>query len=186
MNIPDGVRSLDRDLRTIFGSRLQSLVLFRHAAAVNAGPTPTLAVVDVLTADDLAACAARVGDWHDAGLATPLVVPRNEFGRSLDAFPLEFDAILAEHIVVSGTGPFEELRVEPGDLRRACERRARGHLLHLREGYLETRGRGDAIADLIVRSAAPLAALLRSVARLHGIRADDAASAARHVESAAG
>ena len=45
---------------------------------------------------------------------------------------------------------------------------ARSHLLHLREGYLETRGRSDALADLIVRSAPPLAALLKSVARLEG------------------
>jgi hypothetical protein len=148
--------------------------------------TPTMAVVDVVTAVDLAACAARVEDWHDAGLATPLVLEASEFGRSLDAFPLEFGSILAHHVVVSGTSPFEGLRVDPADLRRACERQARSHLLHLREGYLETRGRSDLVADLILRSAPPLAGLLKSVARLHGAPAPDIASAARHVESAAG
>ena len=64
----------------------------------------------------------------------------DEFARSLDAFPFEFSAILADHAVVSGKNPFEGLRVEPADLRRACEVQARGHLLHLRQGYMETRG----------------------------------------------
>ena len=89
--------------------------------------------------------------WHDAGLATPLLLAAHEFGRSLDAFPLEFGAILADHVVVAGSDPFDGLRVDAADLRRACEVQARSHLLHLREGYLETRGRGDALADLIVR-----------------------------------
>jgi hypothetical protein len=59
---------------------------------------------------------------------------------------------------------------------------ARGHLLHLREGYLETRGRSDALAVLIVQSAPAFAALLTSVAHLDGIDVRDAAAAARHVE----
>ena len=62
------------------------------------------------------------------------------------------------------------LDVDPADLRRACEVQARSHLLHLREGFLETRGqRRRARRCSIVRSAAPFAALLTSVARLQGL-----------------
>src|SRR5206468_4342027 len=53
-------------------------------------------------------------------------------------------------------------------VRRACEVQARSHLLHLREGYTETQGRSDALADLIARSSTPRAALLKSVGRLKG------------------
>ena len=106
--------------------------------------------------------------WHEAGLATPLILESPEFARSLDAFPFEFGAILADHVIVSGRNPFEGLHVDPADVRRACEVQARSHLLHLREGYIETQGRSDAVADLIARSAAPLSALLKSVARLNG------------------
>jgi hypothetical protein len=171
MDIPEAVRTLARELGEIFGARLRSLVVY--AAAVKSAPTPTLAVVDDLTADDLRACAGRAGGWHDRGLATPLLLAAGEFARSLDAFPLEFGAILADHTVVVGPSPFEGLRVEPADLRRACEVQARSHLLHLREGFIETEGRGDAIADLIVRSAAPLAALVTSVHRLNGADHED-------------
>ena len=86
--------------------------------------------------------------------------------------------------MVSGESPFNGLNVDTADIRRACEVQARSHLLHLREGYLETEGRGDALAVLIARSAAPFAALLKSVARLQGLSTHDAAAAARHAERA--
>lgn len=185
MHIPDAVRTLERDLRHVFGGRLLSLVAYRGSGGDRAA-APTLAVVDALSADDLRACAERVAEWHDADLATPLLLAAHEFGRSLDAFPFEFGAILAEHAVVAGADPFAELKVDPAHLRHACEIQARSHLLHLREGFLETRGRGDMLAALIVRSAAPLAALVRSVARLRGSEALDADVAFRVVETAVG
>src|SRR5262245_1484694 len=186
MVISEAVRSLERDLRLIFGGRLQSLVTYRDAGATIQAPTPTLAVVDGLSVEDLRACADRVASWHDAGLATPLMLRPEEFGRSLDAFPYEFGAILADHAVVSGQNRFEGLRVNPADLRRACEIQVRGHLLHLREGYIETRGRSDALAELVGRSLPPLVALLKSIARLQGAHSGDALSAAALVERAIG
>jgi hypothetical protein len=143
-------------------------------------------MVDSMTAEDLRACAARVEAWHDAGLATPLLIADHEFAQSLDAFPLEFGAILADHTIVSGVNPFASMAVDPADVRRACEVQARSHLLHLREGFLETRGRADALALLIAKSAAAFAALVTSIARLEGHANDDAVSAARHVERTLG
>lgn len=168
MPISDALTALAHDLTGIFGARLQSLVAHRRADQADAEAAATLALVDDLSADDLRACAALVSTWHDAGLSTPLVLTVGEFGQSLDAFPFEFGAIIDDHRVVVGRDPFAGLRVEPADLRRACEVQARSHLLHLREGYIETGGRADAVIDLIVRSAQPLAALLRNLARLDG------------------
>jgi hypothetical protein len=186
MHIPDAVRTLERDLRNLFGARLQSLVVYRAADSEHNPELPSLAVLDDLTADDLRACASRIADWRDHGLATPLFLRAEEFGRSLDAFPFEFGAILADHAVVAGSDPFAGLRVDPAHLRHACEVQVRSHLLHLREGYVETGGRSDALADLVTQSVAPLTALLRSIARLLGHAADSGAEAARHVEQAAG
>ena len=182
MEIPDAVHALDRDLRSIFGDRLRSLVAYEGIAGDDR--TSTLAVVDGLSADDLRACVGRVDAWDDAGLGTPLFVAAHEFERSLDAFPFEFGAILADHAVVSGVDPFVGLRVEPSHLRHACEVQARSHLLHLREGFLETRGRSDSLAELLLRSASPLVALVRSVVRLEdgiGTNPDAAAIVERKV-----
>jgi hypothetical protein len=185
VTISNAVSNLDRDLRELFRDRLKSVVAYAPAEGA-AALAPTLAVVQHLTADDLRACAARVAAWQGAGLATPLLLDEREFERSLDAFPFEFGAILAEHAIVSGADPFTGLAVDPADLRRACEIQVRSHLLHLREGFLETRGRSDALADLIARSAAPLAALLTHVARLDGPAAPHAGAAAAYVESKIG
>jgi len=199
MTLPESVRALERDLRTIFGGRLQSLVAYGLQRAARAGSgdahhsghTPpaaihTVAIVETLSTVDLRACAERARAWHDAGLATPLLVAAPELARSLDAFPLEFGAILADHAVVSGRDPFDGLRVDPADLRRACEVQARSHLLHLREGFVEARGNADALAVLIVRSAAPLAALLESLGRLQEVAARDREAVGRHIERALG
>src|SRR5262249_17737040 len=156
------------DLREVFATRLLSLVAYRTAPGVARSDTSTLAVVEGLSVDDLRACSRRVESWHESGLATPLLIAAHEFERSLDAFPYEFGAILADHVVVAGVNPFEGLRVDPADMRRACEIQARGHLLHLREGFLETRDRGDALAELMTRSLAPLTLLIRSLVRLDG------------------
>jgi hypothetical protein len=184
MHIPDAVHALDRDLRAIFGDRLRSLVVYAGIAGDDR--TPTLAVVDGLSADDLRACVGRVAAWDDAGLSTPLFVAAHEFERSLDAFPFEFGAILADHAVASGADPFTGLRVDPSHLRQACEVQARSHLLHLREGFLETRGRTDALAELLLRSAPPLAALLQNVVRLEDSQAASADAAAAVVERKVG
>src|SRR5947207_13534144 len=197
MAVPDAVRALERDLKGIFGSRLQSFVMYgvHHTRSRNDAhdahghdtpPGRTLAVVESLTLDDLRGAARRLDAWHDAGLATPLVVAASELTRSLDVFPLELSAILADHVVVSGENALASLTVDPADVRRACEVQARSHLLHLREGFLETRGRGDALSLLILQSAPAFAALVTSIARLEGKSDGDAASAARHVERLVG
>jgi hypothetical protein len=188
MAVSPPLHMLERELRGVFGSRLQSLVAYGQRAAAPKAPIRTMALVESLTEQDLRGCAARVASWHGAGLATPLLVPAAEFPRSLDAFPLEFDTILADHVIVSGHPPFEAAKVDIVDVRRACEGQARGHLLHLREGFVEAAGNSHALAVLIVESAAPLGALLAALARLdRGAtvpleRSTDPASAARHAE----
>jgi hypothetical protein len=199
--LPGATHRLERDLRQIFDARLHSLVAYGMRASEAADAlahetdshhkvepplTHTMAIVEALGADDLRACATRVKSWHDAELATPLILASHEFERALDAFPLEFGAILADHVVISGRPPFESLSVNPADVRRACEVQARSHLLHLREGYLETRGNGDALAVLIVRSAEPFAALLQALSRLRGSATVDAGRIGADVEHSVG
>jgi hypothetical protein len=180
---PDARRAaeaLAADLRAVFTDRLEGVVVYGrhagdgHAPATNDDPVHTLVLVRGLAMDDLDACARRRSAWHRSGLATPLLVERHEFARSLDVFPLEFGAIVTRHEVVSGVDPFDGVDVKPDDLRRACEVQARAHLLHLREGYLEAGGDPAAIARLVAASAPPLRALLASLARLAEVRSQRA------------
>ena len=168
-------------LREAFGTRLRSFLVYGERTHHASAPLHTLALVEQLTFDDLAACAPSVAGWHKHGIATPLLLPADEFGRSLDVFPLEYGEIMADHRVLEGVDPFDALQVHAADLRRACEVQARSHLLHLREGYLEVAGRPSAVADLIVTSAPALGALLRNIARLEDVSSDDHDHLAGHI-----
>jgi hypothetical protein len=159
----EALKPVADDLRRIFGDRLEALVAYgwrRHQ------PTASLALVRTLSLDDLNACAARTGSWARAGAATPLLLTRTDFTRSLDAFPIEYGEILASHEVVVGDNPFGGLSIRPEDRRRACEVQTKSHLLHLREDYMEAAGRSTEIEVLVRESAPGFAALLRHLAGL--------------------
>lgn len=151
------------DLQRIFANRLQAVVTYGWSPSA---PVPSLALVNNLTLDDLNTCASHVGRWHRHGAATPLLLTRADFERSLDAFPVEYGEIIEHHEVLHGDDPFDGMSIAPDDLRRACEVQVKSHLLHLREDYIESAGHhGD--VDALVRESAPgFAAVLRHLARL--------------------
>ena len=151
------------DLQQIFGDRLQAFVSHGRPRE---SPAASLAIVGSVTADDLTACAARASGWLNGGSATPLILSRDEFAGSLDAFPIEFGEIIDTHRVLFGADPFTGLTIRPEDLRRACEVQVKSHLLHLRENYIECGGKPSAIAALVADSAPGFAALLRRLASL--------------------
>ena len=153
------------DLQHIFGDRLQAFVAYGHPGAA---PAPSVALVRTLTSDDLTACAGRASAWHRAGSATPLLLTRDEFAGSLDAFPVEYGEIIETHRLLFGIDPFAGLSIRPDDLRRACEVQVKSHLLHLRENFVECGGRPSAVAAFVTDSAPAFALLLRRLARLDG------------------
>lgn len=110
------------DLQQIFGERLQAFVGYGHHGNHDA---PSLALVRTLTADDLSACAARAASWHRAGSATPLLLTKDEFAGSLDAFPIEYGEIIETHHVLFGVDPFAGLAIRPEDFDAPARSRSR-------------------------------------------------------------
>jgi hypothetical protein len=162
---------LARDLDHIFGARLHALVAYPGNQAD--GSLHSCAVVDGLAFRDLVACLPQTESWHHRGIAVPLMLASGELERTVDIFPLEYSAILADYLVVHGADPFLGMSIPVDDIRRATEGQAKSHLIHLREAFLESHGETTRVARLIASSAAPLRALLTNIARL-----PDAAQAA--------
>jgi hypothetical protein len=190
-------RRLEGDLKGIFSDRLQALLAYGHwvvPAGVSADDVPldpqdpvhTLALVSGLQYADLQACADASDSWEAHGLAMPLLLSRDEFIASLDAFPLEFGDILYRHVLLAGANPFAAVSVRSEDFRRACEVQARSHLIHLREGFLEANGSPHGVADLIRDSIPSFALLLASLARLNQADHDTIEDLARHAETRLG
>lgn len=161
--------ALAADLRRVFGERLYSVAAYGlDARAAHGGPLHAIALVERLTFDDLSACAPLARSWDRSGLDVPLLLEREEFQRTLDVFPLEYGDIIARHQLTYGPDPFDGVAVPPADLRRAVEQQAKSHLIHLREGYLETGGDSQRVARLIAASAPAFRALLLNIAALAG------------------
>jgi hypothetical protein len=161
-------RAFDRlaaDLARVLDRRLVALVA--------TGPASSVAFLSVIHAGDLDALGALTETWHRDGLETPLLLTSDEFRRSLDAFPLEYQALIDRHQVIVGTPPFAGAAVEREHLRHACEATAKGHLLHVRQGWMESAGHDERLAELMAESAAPLRALLNNVAQLQGVGGGD-------------
>ena len=174
-------RAFDRmaaDCRRVFGGRFVGVVAY--------GSHEALVFAATVGAEDLEALGALTETWHHDGLATPLVMTPDEFVRTVDAFPLEYQAILDRHQLIAGVAPFDGIRIPPDELRRACEIQARAHLIQLREGWLEAGGHDHELAELIERSAAPLRALLTNIGRLNGRQVDDAGALASVAEELTG
>jgi hypothetical protein len=179
------IKALTADLQRIFGARLQSLVTY--GATDDPDGLHTLALVEHLTFQDLAACAPQSAQWRRAGAAVPLLLTRDEFLRTLDVFPVEYGEIIQNHVLIAGRDLFAGLRVSESDLRRACELQAKSHLIHLREGYLESGGNPKTIGRLIAGSAAALSSLLVNLERLDegiGARAGLTAGVVQEIGSA--
>ena len=158
------------DFQRVFGNRFVALVASPSGAAA--------AFVASLGAEDLDALGPLADAWRRDSVAMPLVMTPDEFRRSLDTFPLEYQSLLDHHVVIAGHPPFEGVQIQPGDMRRACEVQARGHLIHLRQGWIGQAAHQGGLAHLLADSAAPLRSTLANLARLHGESpADDGALA---------
>ena len=161
--------ALAGDLRRTFAARLRVVAAYGlKRRTADDDQLHTIALVESITFDDLAALAAAAPDWERLGLAVPLVMPHEEFLRTLDVFPLEYDEILADHAVIEGTDPFAAMRVAESDLRRAVESQAKSHLVHLREGFLESGRDPRSVTALIAASSTAFRTLLANLARLDG------------------
>jgi hypothetical protein len=175
------------DLKHVFGPRLRAVVAYgAHVDGDASAPVTCLALVATLAFDDLAQCARLSPHWARAGIAIPLLLPEEEFHRSLDAFPLEYGEIIRAHRTLYGDDPFASISIAASDLRRACETQVKSHLLHLREEYIESRGTPSAVGDLVRTAAPAFAALLRNVARLSDVHTSDRLQATREGARIAG
>jgi len=158
---------LAAELRRVFGARLHSVAAYGlDAPASSPRLLHTIALVERLSFEDLAACVPLATGWRRRSLAVPLILERDEFLRTLDVFPLEYGDIIVNHVVVTGADALTGIRISPADVRRACELSAKSHLIHLREAFMETSGNPQAIGRLIAASAPAFNALLRNIARL--------------------
>jgi hypothetical protein len=159
-------------LQKVYGSTLQSVVLYGSAAAGEHIPKRSdynvLVIVDALTMDHLRTGAAVARAWGENGNPPPLTLTADEWRGSADIFPMEYADILERHRVLFGTPPFGGITVERRDLRLQLEHEAMGKLLKLRQGILAAGGDPKQQIELLASSLSTIMVIFRAVERLHG------------------
>lgn len=156
--------------------RLVTLLLYGSAAREGARSGEQAAMNTLLIVDDRAGAAADlfaqlaqpVRAWTAAGHPPPLILTEREWRDSADAFPIEYEDILAGHRVLAGRDPWHDIRVQPEHVRRQLEHELMGKLVHLRQAYAAEWNRPKRLAEVVRGTRPGFLTMLRAVLRLAG------------------
>lgn len=168
------IEKFSREIRTLYGDDLISLVLYGSAAGADFVPDRSdlnfLVVLKEVTPEALRKAIPLVRDWHRQKIATPLFIDPDFLRASLDLFPIEFSDMQEQHRVLAGQDLLLESKISPRNLRLQCEEELKGKLLHLRRAYLETGSRPEALEELIATSVKSFLVITRHLLRLKGLK----------------
>lgn len=162
-----------RDFKNIYGDDLVSIILYGSAARgeyiYKKSDINFLIVLSEAGIQRLRAALPLIPKWQKRRVATPLLLTESYIDSALDSFPIEFLTMKRHYQVVYGRDVLAAIRIAPDHLRLQCERELRGKLLHLREGYLNTRGRSQAVQALIRSSIPAFASIFAALLHLKNI-----------------
>lgn len=160
-----------RELETVYGEQLVSVVLYGSAARGEQRAGSDLNILVLLRAagpEALRLGSAAASRWAAAGNPPPLILSHDEWMRSADVFAIEYADMIDAHRTLAGEDPFTGLTVHAADLRHQCERELKGKHIQLRERYLLLADRPEELGQVFVRSLSTFLVLFRTVLRLAG------------------
>ncbi len=164
------VVSLIDGLTSALGARLRSVVLYGSAARgdqrARSSDLNLLLVVDRLDTETLDAMRPALTAWMRARQPLPRFFTPELIAESADVFPIEFHDIRSHGAILHGEDPLAGISLRRDHLRLQFEREMREKLMRLREGYLQTKLKPDAIARLLVASWGSFVALFRGCLHL--------------------
>jgi hypothetical protein len=109
-----------------------------------------------------------IAKWKRRNVATPLFLTEAYVKTSLDVFPIEYLNFQNNYTLVYGKDILKDLSFDREFLRLQCEREVKGKLLLLREAFLETRGKGKNLQQVMAGSLGALVAIFGALLHLKG------------------
>ena len=174
--LPDDTQKLlqtyVKQVKGVFGEQLEGMLLYGSAVRGEFLPgRSNLNILLLVSSYDSAVLkqySALHRRWSKEQIVVPLFLTEEELGTSAEVFPLEFLEIQEHHRVLGGRDPFIGFHVKNDRLREAVVQGLTGHLLRLRQRYVEGGGSDDATMILLPLSITSTLPLLRGVQRLLG------------------
>jgi hypothetical protein len=169
--VQDHLEKIMAQIHRDWSSDVDSLVLFGSAARGDfiAGRSNInlLVVVRCLSVDFMQGMGRLHHKWGRHQIVAPLVMTKDDLGRSSRLFPLEFLQMTHNHVVLAGQDPFVEFPLDTVRLGWQCEQELMANLLRLRQRFIEGEARIEAIQALLLLSITAVLPCIRGL--LHGL-----------------
>ena len=160
------------DYRRLFAEDLISVIVYGSAASSDYIPGKSdinfMIVLSEKGIDLLDQAFDLIAKWKKRNVATPLFLTQDYVRTSLDTFPIEYLNFQRSYEPVYGKDILKDLAFDPRFLRLQCEREIKGKLLLLREAFLETRGKGKDLQQLVTQSLGAFVAIFNGLLHLKG------------------
>jgi len=121
--------------------------------------------MNISAIEDLAPLGKKYGK---KSIAAPLIMTPDYIQQSLDVFPIEFLDIQLLHYTWMGEDIFKDIRINPPDLRRQCERELKVRLIGLRQNYISSTGNRKILAKAFISAFSGYIPLFRGIIMLYG------------------
>lgn len=164
--------NITEDYAQLFGDDLISIILYGSGASVDYVPGRSdvniMIVLSETGIESLDLTFEVIDKWKKRNVATPLFLTEEYVRTSQDVFPLEYLNFKNNHRTIYGKDILKDLSFDRRFLRLQCERELKGKLLLLREAFLETRGKGKNLQQLIEQSVHAFIAIFSGLLYLKG------------------
>jgi hypothetical protein len=166
------VNELVTRLQSAQGDNLVSVIVHGSAIAAPGNPKKsdyqTLIVTRRLAANDLRRFRPIIKWWTGSGYEMPVFFTAEEFGDSLDVFPIEFRQMKRAYRVLFGQDLLADREASKEHLRWQTELELRGKLLRLRSLALPAGESTRDLANLMTESVVSFVRFLRPIPEILG------------------
>jgi predicted nucleotidyltransferase len=154
------------------GGNLVSVIVYGSAVTAPGDPRRSdyqlLIVTERLAARDLREIRPVIRWWTEMGYEMPVFITAEEFGDSLDVFPIEFRLMKRAYRTLYGQDLLVGREASKEHLRWQTEHELRGKLLRLRSLALPAGESTDQLASLMTESVVTFVRLIRSIPEIVG------------------
>lgn len=166
------LKDLSGRLKTAFGDRLVSLILYGSAARADRldklSDLNILCVLDRITTEELAKSEPVFHWWLESGSPAPLLLTAEEVRTSADCFPMEYHDMREQRRVLYGADVIETLQIDTSTYRTQVEHELRSKQIRLRQKAAEALGKADHLLKLLTHSISTFCVLGRHALILGG------------------
>lgn len=170
--VGESLSDLTGRLKTAFGDRLVSLILYGSASTADRldplSDLNVLCVLSQITTDELAKSEPVFHWWMERGNPSPLLLTADEVRTSADCFPMEYHDMQEQRRVLFGKDVIESLMIDNSAYRTQVEHELRSKQIRLRQKSAEVLGKADHLLKLLIHSISTFCVLGRHALILGG------------------